>query len=95
MTNSSANKVINDRILIVSDSADELEDIQHLLADEFGRCLKVDNVAEGLKLFHDHHPSVLVLTFENIENAEHFYLSLYKHGNQMRAVSCRYLDCLY
>jgi len=80
------NKTVNKRILIVSDSSDELSDIQHLLAVDFGTCLKTDREPEGLQLFHAHHPSVLILAFREIEKAEHFYLSLYRRSDQIHEI---------
>jgi len=69
MTTRRVKKAVGKRILIVSDSTDELNNIQQLLAEDFGKCLKVDNEPEGLQLFQDHHPLVLVLAFEEIEQA--------------------------
>ena len=82
----SLKKAVNKRILIVSDTIGELNDVQNLLAEDVGSCLKVTNEEEGLQLFHDHHPSVLVLAFSEIESAEHFYLSLYKYDKQVNEV---------
>ncbi len=79
-------KPINKCILIVSDSADELNDLQYLLTVDFGHCLKADNELEGLRLFNENHPTVLILAFQEIEKAEHFYLSLYRHDSQIHAV---------
>jgi len=79
-------KSINKCILIVSDSADELNDLQHLLAVDFGSCLKADSELEGLQLFNENHPTVLILAFQEIEKAEHFYLSLYRHDSQIYSV---------
>ena len=77
---------VDKRILIVSDSADELTDLQHLFDMDFGRCLKADSESEGLRLFNENHPMVLILAFQKIEKAEHFYLSLYRHYSQIHAV---------
>lgn len=79
-------KPVNKGILIVSDSADELSSLQRLLVVDFGNCLKTDSETEGLRLFNENHPSVLILAFQEIGKAEHFYLSLYRHNNQIHAV---------
>ena len=73
----------NEQILIVSDSIDEIKDVQHLLAEDFGSLLKADSESEGLHLFKTRHPLLLILAFQDIEKAEHFYLSLYRHDNNM------------
>ncbi len=79
-------KPVNKCILIVSDSVDEINDIQHLLVADVGSCLETDNELEGLRLFNENHPSVLVFAFQTTEKAEHFYLSLYRHNDQMHSV---------
>ncbi len=79
-------KPVNKCVLIVSDSADELSELQHLLVVDVGNCLKTDSEVEGLRLFNENHPSVLIFAFQTIEKSEHFYLSLYRHSDQMHAV---------
>jgi len=77
---------LNKQILIVSDSTDELKDIQYLLMEDFGGCLKADNEPDGLQLFSEYQPAVLILAFEEVEKAEHFYLLLYRHNSQIYTV---------
>ncbi len=79
-------KPVNKCVLIVSDSADELSDLEQLLVVDVGSCLKTDSELEGVRLFNENHPSVLIFAFQTIEKAEHFYLSLYQHNDQLRAV---------
>jgi len=79
-------KPVNKCVLIVSDSTDELSDLQQLLVVDVGSCLKTDSELEGLRLFNENHPSVLIFAFQTVEKAEHFYLSLYQHNDQLRAV---------
>jgi PleD family two-component response regulator len=86
MENKYMNSTINEDILIVSDSADELNDLQRLLAVDFGNLLKTDKESEGLRFFSKHHPSLLILAFNEIEIAEHFYLTLYKHVSDIKEI---------
>ena len=74
------------QILVVSDSADELNDIQRLLNWEFGTLLKAHGEEEGLRLFKQHHPALLMLAFQHVEKADRFYLSLYRYDAEIHAV---------
>lgn len=73
-------------ILIVSNSADELRAVTEIMSSDLGGYWSTHNEADGLKLFQEHRPPVLVLAFEAIENAERFYLSLYRHCPDMNAI---------
>lgn len=79
-------KIVNKQILIVSDSADELNDIQRLLAEDFGSLLKTNNKSKALGWFRKYQPRVLVLAFQKIELAERFYLSLFHHDDKIQKV---------
>jgi CheY-like chemotaxis protein len=70
-------KKIDKRILIVSDTAEELDDVKHILTSEFGEVLKANNANDGLKLFREQQPHVLVLAFQDIAGSEAFYLSIF------------------
>ena len=78
---------LNKRILIASDSADELNTIQHLLVDEFGSCLKASNEHDGLQLFSEYKPLLLILAFDGIEKAKNFYLTLYRNNPKINNTS--------
>ncbi len=73
-------------ILIVSDSADELRAVHELMTADLGGCWSTDNEAAGLLLFQEHRPSVLILSFQEIEKAERFYLTLYRQCPQMQEI---------
>jgi CheY-like chemotaxis protein len=73
-------------ILIVSDSADELRAVHDLMTADLGGYRSTDNEAAGLLLFQEHHPSVLILCFQEIEKAERFYLTLYRQCPQMQEI---------
>ncbi len=72
--------------LIVSNSADELRSVREIMTSDLGGYWSTHDEAEGLRLFQEHRPPVLVLAFETIENAERFYLSLYRHCPDMNAI---------
>ncbi len=67
----------NTKILVVTDSREELDKLLQLLNPEFGNILNADNASAGTVLFKKYHPSLLVLAFGNVSRAERFYLSLY------------------
>lgn len=73
-------------MLAVSDSAEELADLRHLLSGEYGRYLESHDEAGALNLFIKHHPAVLVLAFRSIEKAEQFYLTLYRRDERIHEV---------
>ena len=73
-------------ILIVSDSADELRSVLELMTADLGGHWSTDNEAAGLLLFQEHRPSVLILSFQEIEKAERFYLTLYRQCPQMQEI---------
>lgn len=73
-------------ILIVSNSRDELRSVHEIMTSDLGGYWSANDEATGLKLFQEHRPPVLVLAFEAIENAERFYLSLYRHCPDMNAI---------
>ena len=73
-------------ILIVSDSADELRSVHELLTADLGGCWSTDDESAALLLFQEHHPSVLILSFQEIEKAERFYLTLFRQCHQMQDI---------
>jgi CheY-like chemotaxis protein len=81
MTARNINTPVNKKILIISDSVDEVDDIQALLAEEFGRLLKTDKETEGIQLLIKYRPSVLILAFQEIKQTERFYLSIFRHDS--------------
>lgn len=81
--NDSVEKTSDKKILIVSDSDEELENIHDLLVKDFNDLLETDVETEGLDLFGKYHPSLLILAFNTVEKAEHFYLSLYRNNKNI------------
>jgi len=75
-------KKIDKRILVVSDTSEELDDIAHLLASDFGAILKADNASDGVTLFREHQPHLLVIAFQDILSSEEFYLSIYHQDSE-------------
>lgn len=73
----------NNEILLVSDSRDELENIQSLLRFEFGILLQTNTEKQAISMFKQYHPSLLILAFEHVNDAERFYLSLYQHDENI------------
>lgn len=73
-------------ILIVTNSADELRAVRELMTDELGGYWSADNETAGLRLFEEHHPSVLLLAFDDIDNAQSFYLTLYRQNRQIQDI---------
>src|ERR1700733_9784833 len=72
----------NASILIASDSAVDAALVKSLLEDEFERLaisIDTDTATEDFQL---HRPDVLLLAFRDIENAEQFYLGLFRFGAQ-------------
>ena len=76
-------KTINTEVLVVTDSKEELDKVMHLLSPEFGGLLNTDNQTTGVTLFKKHHPTLLILAFEDVAKAEKFYLSLYNLDPQI------------
>lgn len=74
------------RILIVSDSSDELHAVRNLLSSDLGGYWSADSDAEGLALFSEKQPAVLILAFMEIGKAERFYLTLYRQCTQIQDI---------
>lgn len=74
------------KILIVSDSADELRSVQDLLTPDLGGYWCADHDTEALNLFTEKQPAVLILAFLEIEKAERFYLTLFRQCSQIQNI---------
>lgn len=74
------------RILIVSDSADELRSVGELLSSDLGGYWSTDDDSEALRLFSENHPAVLILAFLEIEKAERFYLTLFRQCSEIQSI---------
>ena len=73
-------------IIIAGDSDDELQAVRDLLPDDIYDCWSVDNVAEAIRLFVEKRPNVLILSFQEINKAEVFYLTLYRQCPQIQGI---------
>jgi DNA-binding response OmpR family regulator len=74
------------RILIVSDSADELRSVQDLMTADLGGYWSTDDDTQALKLFAEKQPAVLILAYQEIERAERFYLTLFRQCSQIQEI---------
>ncbi|MBF0472102.1 MAG: response regulator [Gammaproteobacteria bacterium] len=68
--------------MILSDSKNELEDIQRLLRIDHGRVQgktvrEVDESVISLRLFDKQKPALLILAYDTVERAEQLYIYLY------------------
>lgn len=73
------------KVLIVTDSKDEKENVQQLLGSEFGSLLGTEITSEGLQLLIKFQPTVLVLAFGSVIKAKKFYLALYQQNKMVSA----------
>jgi CheY-like chemotaxis protein len=67
-------------VRVVSDSPSEAEDIESLLRDDFENVSVHIDCGKGPDGFDPHVPTVLVLAFKELQEAERFYLAQYRHG---------------
>lgn len=68
----------NRSIIIASDSDDELQAVRELLPKDIGDCWSVNNIPEVIRLFTEKRPNILILSFQKINDAEAFYLTLFR-----------------
>lgn len=73
------------KVLIVTDSKDEKENVQQLLGSEFGSLLATEISSEGLQLLIKFKPTILILAFASVIKAKKFYLALYQQNKQISA----------
>ena len=73
-------------ILIVTDSEEEGRAIRKLMAADMGETWCVNTDADGVRLFTEKSPAVLILSFEEISKAELFYLTLHRQCQQIQAI---------
>jgi CheY-like chemotaxis protein len=71
------------RVLVATDNVDDANQIRRLLESEFDN-IRASTVADkAIADFQDFKPDVLVLAFDSVEKAQHYYLGLYRFGNSM------------
>lgn len=76
----------NKNIIIAGDSEDELQTVRGLLPKDIGDCWSVNNISEAVRLFTEKRPNVLILSFLEINDAEAFYLTLYRQCPQIQEI---------
>lgn len=74
------------RILVVSDTKGELDNLRQLLVPEFGDYLETIDQRRAIELFIRHHPSLLILAFRDVDVAETFHHRLYDQDGQVQSV---------
>lgn len=75
-----ADEKLNRSVLIAGDSDDELQAVRELLPRDIGDIWSVNNISDAIRLFAEKHPNVLILSFQEISNAESFYLTLFRQS---------------
>ncbi len=74
-------------VLVVSDAAEEVQNVRDLLQRDCASLLAADNDEEGIRLFQEKKPAVLVLAFQELERSERFYLMLYRKCAAMQEMT--------
>jgi CheY-like chemotaxis protein len=72
-------KIVDSTLLIASDKPDDANVVKKLLEAEFGRVFISTNVEHAAVDFDHCRPDVIILAFNGLENAERYYLGLYRH----------------
>ena len=65
-------------ILIVTDQPEESRTLQELLTNDMGQYWCVETDAEGVRLFTQKRPTLLILSYKKIASAERFFLMLHR-----------------
>ncbi|MBI3903853.1 MAG: response regulator [Nitrosomonadales bacterium] len=86
-----ANPTGNSGILIVTDLPEEGVAIRKLLTPDMGEYWCADTDGDGVRLFAEKRPRVLILSFEEIGKAELFYLGLHRQCPQIQDIPHRSL----
>lgn len=73
-------------LLIVSDNKDDPNEIVHLISLDYGLCHTALDDDTAIKLFDKHEPQVLLLCFDKLEQAELFYLTLFRASKKVHVV---------
>ena len=73
------------RILVSSDSAEDGQHVVRLLKDDFANVQLSSQSQRAVADFEACLPDVLVLAFDKLENAQRYYLGLYRHGRSVHA----------
>lgn len=73
------------RILVSTDSVEDGQQIVRLLKDDFANLRLSTEPARAAADFEEYLPDVLVLAFDRLENAQRYYLGLYRLGRSAHA----------
>ena len=73
------------RILVSSDSAEDGQHVVRLLKEDFANVQLSSQSQRAVADFEACLPDVLVLAFDKLENAQRYYLGLYRHGRSVHA----------
>lgn len=68
------------KVLVASDNADDARLIQRQLKADFAHVQLSTDADRWLEDFEQHAPDVLVLAFDRLDKAQHYYLGLYRLG---------------
>lgn len=77
------------QILVASDALSDAQLVRRLLNDEFENVAISIDAALAVQDFEKHRPQVLVLAFDELENAQRHYLGLYRHSAVIHALPHR------
>lgn len=74
------------RILVVTEVVADAELVKKLLQEEFNQVSVASKLERAAQDFETVKPDVLILAFDTLEKAEHYYLGLYRLSTQVHAL---------
>lgn len=77
------------KMLVVSDSDEEIQAIQNLLNEDGFNCVSTKHEAEAIEIFKSRKPVVLIISYFDIVQAERFYAKLNRSGKAIDAIPHR------
>jgi len=83
----------NPNVLIVGDITDEVLLIQQIIAPDVGACNKTIDARAAKKLFINHQPLLIILAYQQIDDALTFLTTLQKDNSQENMPSVQTLLC--
>ncbi|MDY7547900.1 response regulator [Glaciimonas sp. Gout2] len=82
---------MNPKVLIVTDSMAESLTLHETVVHEASGVWSTYYAPQGIELFGEVHPDVLILSFSNIHEAEHFIIMLSRECDHFLDISCQIL----
>ena len=73
------------KLLIVSDLKEDLEDIVRQISVDFPQYYTAHDDDTAIVQFDEHEPQVVLLSYEKLERAERFYLSLFRNSEKVHS----------